>query len=264
MARGSGRGPRRHGSPNEHKLDNAGLRAAWKLKIIQSQGSLAVRENLVSQRSPAEVLGNAGVPAEHRFTTTGLIGCEGAHLYNTGLISCEGAHLYNTGLIGCEGAHLYNTGLISCEGAHLYNTGLISCEGAHLYNTGLIGCEGAHLYNTGLIGCEGAHLYNTGLIGCEGAHSYNRRAHHCEGELVDAALSCGELGIAAVSCEANLMTRSPSREAHLITQSPSCEEYLVTQILPAKDTQGCEARSVRRKVLLFFSTGKERLLCCSE
>ena len=27
------------GRLNEHKFDNAGLRAAWKLKIIQSQGS---------------------------------------------------------------------------------------------------------------------------------------------------------------------------------------------------------------------------------
>jgi hypothetical protein len=27
------------GRLNEHKIDNAGLKAAWKLKIIQSQGS---------------------------------------------------------------------------------------------------------------------------------------------------------------------------------------------------------------------------------
>jgi hypothetical protein len=27
------------GHLNEHKIDNAGLKAAWKLKIIQSQGS---------------------------------------------------------------------------------------------------------------------------------------------------------------------------------------------------------------------------------
>jgi hypothetical protein len=115
-------------------------------------GLRAVRENLVSQRSPAEVLGNAGVPAEHIFTTQGSL---------------------------------------AMRELTLTIAGLIGCEGAHLYNTGLIGWEGAHLCNTGLIGCEGVHLYNTGLIGCERAHSYNRRAHCCEGELVDAALSCG-------------------------------------------------------------------------
>lgn len=53
-------------------------------------GLRAVRENLVSQRSPAEVLGNAGVPAEHRFTTTGLIAAR-EHIFTvTGLMGCEG------------------------------------------------------------------------------------------------------------------------------------------------------------------------------
>jgi hypothetical protein len=36
-------------------------------------GLRAVRENLVSQRSPAEFLGNAGVPVEHMFTTQGSL-----------------------------------------------------------------------------------------------------------------------------------------------------------------------------------------------
>jgi hypothetical protein len=40
-------------------------------------GLRAVRENLVTQRSPVEALDSAGVPAEHVFTITGLMGCEG-------------------------------------------------------------------------------------------------------------------------------------------------------------------------------------------
>jgi hypothetical protein len=39
VVRGSGRDRGATGRLNEHNFDNAGLKAAWKLKIIQSQGS---------------------------------------------------------------------------------------------------------------------------------------------------------------------------------------------------------------------------------
>jgi hypothetical protein len=101
-------------------------------------GLKAVRENLVSQRSPVEAHDVAGVPAEHIFTTQGSL------LRGSTFLQSQGSWAVRE---------------------HIFTT------------TGLMGCGGAHLYNTGLMGCGGAHLYNTGLIGCKGAHSYNRRAY---------------------------------------------------------------------------------------
>jgi hypothetical protein len=52
-------------------------------------GLRAVRENLVSQRSPAEVFGNAGVPAEHIYTTQGSLAVREHTLTIAGLIAAR-------------------------------------------------------------------------------------------------------------------------------------------------------------------------------
>jgi hypothetical protein len=55
------------GRLNEQKLDNAGLKAAWKLNIIQPQGPL-LRGNLLTQHSPAGIFFSSQIPTA-QFTS---------------------------------------------------------------------------------------------------------------------------------------------------------------------------------------------------
>jgi hypothetical protein len=71
-------------------------------------GLRAVRENLVSQRSPAEVFGNAGVPAEHIFTTQGSLLRGSTFLQSQGSWAVRERVFTITGLMGCEGARFYS------------------------------------------------------------------------------------------------------------------------------------------------------------
>jgi hypothetical protein len=64
----------------------------------------------------------------------------------------------------------------------------------------------------------------------------------CEGELFDAALSCGELGIAAVSCGSPLVSQCPPAEALDVAEVPAEHIYTTQGSLAVREhtytTQG--------------------------
>ena len=73
----------------------------------------------------------------------------------------------------------------------------------------------------------------------------------CEGELVDAALSCGELGVAAVSCGSPLVSQRPPAEALDDAEVPA--EHIYT-------TQGSLAVRERTLTNAGLITARENLL----